>query len=747
MHSVKQLFVTVLCLLLSAQFAQAQPTQPQPYLPPIESFTHGPLSLHDLMQQRIDYYQDRFTSAYNNHGHKNANWDSLATRFLKQFEYYYALHINTRIPYLRIPDSVQMDRINELAIQLMTTRCEDPLVLFAIFKTAFHDSCNEKQFNLYINSVNRLKDLDYSPEIKFMIIQLVDELSRKRDGARYLPNIRFPKNTIIDHIVPLLAYAKANPETRRTIYNNHEYFFGRRDKLTLNFKKAIFAKLQKHEDKIDPWLYNLALGNHHINVAWQHRGDGYASTVTDDGWQNFKKHLRLAVHHLRKAHEIAPSLPEPATDLITAAMAGSDALQRHEDSWHWLRLAIAAQHDHTMAYAKALDAVRPRWGGSLKEMYHVGKIALSSDRFDTRAPLMLRNTVHTMINETESLDCLRIPTIQTDLDNLLTKLIDQPNYKSGRFELIANRIAFAHHTNKHDLARELYLKNKDNIQMHHTALIDHQPLTAQRIFTIGQPYTDKLFEAMAYDHQQRKHKAAINIYNTILTDLKDNPDTTSYERRAIEEFKQLAEINQSFKESKWTELINPNQPYAGWKTIYGQWSIEEDGLRGNSYSARLPQGLAVLHKIDFGKRIKIRGKATLHNQLDAELENQYPNIAVFYHADHFNNNNLAETSFSMYPLINQVSVQIDNNNLGPDTIDHMFNSNTVNFELHITQHETKAFIDGEEIYTFPHIDAPKTSETRLAIGAWTWVPGVSVTFHSLQVKPYDDPTPPPSPID
>lgn len=43
----------------------------------------------------------------------------------------------------------------------------------------------------------------------------------------------------------------------------------------------------------------LLQGNAHIAMAWDTRGGGYASTVTEEGWRAFRQHLAVTEKSLK----------------------------------------------------------------------------------------------------------------------------------------------------------------------------------------------------------------------------------------------------------------------------------------------------------------------------------------------------------------------------------------------------------------------------------------------------------------
>jgi hypothetical protein len=57
------------------------------------------------------------------------------------------------------------------------------------------------------------------------------------------------------------------------------------------------------------WLALVLDGENHIQQAWLARGNGYANTVTEQGWQGFREHLKDARKSLEQAWKLQPGFP------------------------------------------------------------------------------------------------------------------------------------------------------------------------------------------------------------------------------------------------------------------------------------------------------------------------------------------------------------------------------------------------------------------------------------------------------
>ncbi len=138
---------------------------------------------------------------------------------------------------------------------------------------------------------------------------------------------------------------------------------------------------------VEPWLKHLIEGKDYVEKAWEARGGGYASTVTNSQWQRFNSYLEDAHSTLEQAYTENPDHPSAAASLITVEMGRNH--DDFEELRHWFDCAVNAQVDYVPAYTNLLWGMRPRWGGSHDQIVKFGEACLDTHRFDTASPWWL----------------------------------------------------------------------------------------------------------------------------------------------------------------------------------------------------------------------------------------------------------------------------------------------------------------------------------------------------------------------
>lgn len=103
---------------------------------------------------------------------------------------------------------------------------------------------------------------------------------------------------------------------------------------------------------------------YYITEAWKTRGDGWAYTVSEDGWEKFKDLLKLAEKDLKMAYSMDPRDPNSASFMITVCTG----LKHDEAEMEaWFQRAIEADPIAFRAYSRKLIFLAPKWRGTMEK--------------------------------------------------------------------------------------------------------------------------------------------------------------------------------------------------------------------------------------------------------------------------------------------------------------------------------------------------------------------------------------------
>lgn len=187
------------------------------------------------------------------------------------------------------------------------------------------------------------------------------------------------------------------------------------------------------------WVRNLILADYHVTIGWNARGTGYADSVTDKGWEEFRQHISAAALLLREAHALHPEFPDAARRMITVAKAGGTP--NSEPARFWFDRAVAADFTDLASYqAYALD-LQPRWNGSLRQLLDFGRECLATERYDTPVPGSYMNILDMIGVELPNPGNLfKTPRIYADTQKLMARVFENKRVNS---EWMQSRFACA----------------------------------------------------------------------------------------------------------------------------------------------------------------------------------------------------------------------------------------------------------------------------------------------------------------
>jgi hypothetical protein len=99
--------------------------------------------------------------------------------------------------------------------------------------------------------------------------------------------------------------------------------------------------------------------------AWAHRGCGYAHTVSEEGWENFRRYIAAARSNLEEHKTVAAVDPEWYEEMLTIARAQQWELNDFKGIFNE---ALAREPLYYQTYFMALEYFLPKWHGCAEEI-------------------------------------------------------------------------------------------------------------------------------------------------------------------------------------------------------------------------------------------------------------------------------------------------------------------------------------------------------------------------------------------
>lgn len=140
--------------------------------------------------------------------------------------------------------------------------------------------------------------------------------------------------------------------------------------------------LAKHP-AIDPWLSLIAKIDLENKAAWNDRGNGYANSVTEAGWDGWSGHSRKLKEHLAEARRLHPDWPEPGIYAANTFFPTSDDAETDE-FYRWFTSGFLDMFIVQRCYL--FYKCYPRWCGSRRDMEKFAEACYDTQRHDSLLP-------------------------------------------------------------------------------------------------------------------------------------------------------------------------------------------------------------------------------------------------------------------------------------------------------------------------------------------------------------------------
>jgi hypothetical protein len=348
--------------------------------------------------------------------------DALAARLPKYQELYQKLRDDSFAAYAKLhPVAVPPDEATATTLRLaaylcvwgdfyeedLWTQCEtytqrvlgknkagenDPLIVFLKELNNYVDrhSTNDDDVERLAQSLAPLEKTDYPPVYKFWahLMMTRNLVKAKRDAKADPMEKSFALvPSLIGKMVEyyrLLVQARWPDEILQVKGDRCIDDFQKDEDILVRFASALDAMWA--QEAPDSVVRADLQGCYYTSYAWNARGTGWASTVTSDGWRLMKERLAQAAEILDAAYARHPESNLPARSMIIVVMGQG---QGHDLMEMWFHRAMQADPDDYLACQRKMTYLRPRWHGSIREMWEFGLACAQTEKWTARLPLML----------------------------------------------------------------------------------------------------------------------------------------------------------------------------------------------------------------------------------------------------------------------------------------------------------------------------------------------------------------------
>ena len=532
---------------------------------------------HDYRKALLAFNRRTLVEAYEKWGRKDPKWDEPAKAFLEGW----AIRMSNggAEAMYRLPGEPPYAKLRELEEATINAGCDDPFVRYCRVIRMQEDGRPPGEVMAILEEITpQLVEIGAraagEPSWRAVWAQhRICQFTDPRDAAARANAWDQFKEVAIDFIVR----AKCEGTDARFIYF---YIWDTLEREGPDYQQA-FVKALKNKPGGDDWLRQMIFGSADIEAAWHFRGGGWANTVTDGGWAGFRRHLTQAREHLTAAWKLNPKFPEAAAEMITVAMGAGDKLG--EQMRPWLDKAVSAQFDYAPAYNNYLWSIRPRWHGTIGQMYDFGVECAQTKRYDTRVPRVLLQALDDIASDMGGTQFWRQPGVYEQVKELYDGMTAAAAKRESPGEvdnLRSEQAAFAWRVGRYEEARQVLDELGERFNRNAFERFNAMGmLAASHAYAMRPGLSETITEAERQASMNQLDDAT-KTYQAALEKLDAKDKATFYFKSRIRQL----QWQKQFEAGEWVD-IQPTKDFAGWSPQYGQWEVDEQGGVVGTYEA------------------------------------------------------------------------------------------------------------------------------------------------------------------
>ena len=341
------------------------------------------LSSEESKQQRLAWNLKTLVEAYQSAGYTNPKWDPNAKQALTEFARSRSKLLDKNEPVDQI--------VSNNASAAIQSGCKDPMINYLFIKNIMNRSKDPKVVaDAYCRTADDMQQSSY-PMIRKFYASL--RAAQHLNGLVKSVNGVFPPTPPEVH-----KYRRQAMADLASAVADKQMPVGEVDDACIEMMNALAKNSTQGSDfyrSIEKSLFNnwpdesiswLLKGRGYIQMAWEARGNGYADTVTDEGWKLFGERLAIAEESLHRARMLNPKDPRIAEAVLVVELGQGKGPGRLD---MWFKRAMELNPNDYSACSKKLYYLEPKWHGSVEEMLQFGHECVTNKKWGGQVPLIL----------------------------------------------------------------------------------------------------------------------------------------------------------------------------------------------------------------------------------------------------------------------------------------------------------------------------------------------------------------------
>lgn len=345
------------------------------------------LDIYNQANKDLDWTHKSMVDGFESFGAKDPKWDQDAREGLVKL-------VNAwRKGQARDLCLEAFESLNKAA----NSGCRDPMVLYG--RARLYDVVIRKELKVGIemqtSAVQGVKESGYHPMRKAYSYAYATKMVARKNITLTDEQIETAKQWLVEGKAVWLEACKDPEVPAVCLHDVAEIFIQSSHYFNKDGAEQVetYSRELKTARTKSGWGDHLK-GNFYVDYAWEARGGGWASSVTEDGWKLFKDRLDVAAAALTSAYEIEPLNRKASLRMMSVELGQNQGRERLD---LWYRRAREADPDSMEVIRSKLWYLMPRWHGSHEEMRQFGHELLVEGDWETSAPMHLIE-IHRMIS-------------------------------------------------------------------------------------------------------------------------------------------------------------------------------------------------------------------------------------------------------------------------------------------------------------------------------------------------------------
>ena len=336
----------------------------------------GPIntSLRTNRLSTAQFFQQIYVPAYEQHGRKDPKWDEPVKAFFSK------LAASAESP---TNDPAMDKEVEDLIEAMQAAGCEDALARYMILRrTKDPHFAGESGTNEWVQVALDLAGTGYHQYWKFFSYMRAAQALKSTSPKTNSPAVVKFRDDASSRLVELVKdYSLPTTVMFDAVHRwiNVELWGAP------NLRKWTYDQVEQPmmEGWGDTAEAQLVRGAYHVRYAWDARGGGWASEVSEEGWKRMSERLQIARDCLEQSWRVKP-LEETAVRMLWVEVGDSRGREAME---LWFKRALEVNPGSYDACDNKLTWLSPKWHGSATEMITFGHQCLTNRRGEI--PLIL----------------------------------------------------------------------------------------------------------------------------------------------------------------------------------------------------------------------------------------------------------------------------------------------------------------------------------------------------------------------